>query len=69
MKEEPVFEVALDVEMSRLCFEKFLLDEGANFDLARIELERVLFDGRGGGIKALAEICLYLNRSSEEKHT
>lgn len=59
-----LFDVALDVETSALCFEKLLLDEGANFDLARLERDLVdgrgdLVDGRGGGIKALAETCLY----------
>lgn len=64
MNEEPLmlFDVWLDVDISALSFEEFLLDEGPNFDLARIDDERDLADGRGGGIKALAEICLYKNR-------
>lgn len=64
LNEDPLmlFDVLLDVDILALCFEEFLLDEGPNFDLARTDDERGLADGRGGGIKALADICLYTNR-------
>ena len=64
LKEVPLllFDVLLDVVISAGFFEEFLLDEGPNLDCARTELERELLDGRGGGIKALAEICRYLRK-------
>ena len=65
LKEEPLvlFDVALDVDVTALSLKKLLLDEGAYFDFARTELEWDLVDGRGGGIKALAELCLYMKGS------
>lgn len=64
LNEEPLMllDVLLDDDIGALCFEEFLLDEGPNFDLVRADDERNLADGRGGGIKALADICLYIDR-------
>lgn len=53
-------DVLLDDDIGALCFEEFLLDDGPNLDLARA-------DGRGGGIKALADICLYIDRFQMRK--
>lgn len=59
MKEYPLllFDVFLDVDISALRMEEFLLDEAPNLDFVRAELENELADGRGGGIRARAEIC------------
>jgi hypothetical protein len=63
LKEEQVllFDVLLDVDISALCVDLFLLDEGPNLDWERLELEAVMVAGRGGGIKTLAETCLYID--------
>lgn len=52
-----LFDVLLDEEISGLREYGFLLDEPRGFDLAGTEFG--LLDGRGGGIRARAEICLY----------
>jgi len=44
--------VLLDVEISDLCIDEFWPEDDPNLD-------NFIFEGRGGGIKALAEICLY----------
>lgn len=49
-----LFDVFLDVEFSGLRIDEFWPEDDPNLDN--------LFEGRGGGIKALAEICLYKNR-------
>ena len=46
-----LFEVLLDVEISGLSLDEFWPEVDPNLD-------SFLFEGRGGGIKALAEICL-----------
>lgn len=55
-----LLDVLLLVDTSFLLieFDGFLLDEDPNLDWACLELEDLLLDGLGGGIKALAELCL-----------
>lgn len=47
-----LFDVLLDVEISDLCMDECWPEDDPNLD-------NFIFEGRGGGIKALAEICLY----------
>lgn len=55
----------LDIDISASCVDDFLLDEYPNLDWACIVLEEVLVDDRGGGIRALAEFCLYTEKRGE----
>lgn len=63
-----LLDVLPDVDISALHDGCFLLDEPPNLDLPRSEFENDLVDGRGGGIRARAEICLYKN-SQKKKST
>lgn len=53
-----LFDVLLDVEISDLCLDEFWPEEDPNLD-------NFMFEGRGGGIKALAEICLYKKKGED----
>jgi len=54
-----LLDVLLDVEIPALCFHEFLLDEAPNLDWACTGFACKLFEGRGGGIRALAAVCLH----------
>lgn len=62
LKEDPLmlFDVLPGMDISGLCKNDFLLEEPSeNLDLTLTELD--FLDGRGGGINARAEICLYID--------
>lgn len=56
-----LFDVLPDVDISAIRKGCLLLDEPPNLDFPRTGFENDLLDGRGGGIRARAEICLYNN--------
>lgn len=60
-----LFEVLLEVEISCLCINKFWPEDDPNLVLAETGLGN-LFEARGGGIKALAEICFYKKKGKNK---